>query len=176
MAGKSRVQNKSSIPSRKLVKLLGYYAEHKCYPIGVMATHTESLKPAELSTTSFTCDRCGLQKSYTGIGTGYARNDKDEKICYDCCAILDTEYMLEHGKIALYLDEKTVGHNGCLTKREVTNWPGTLRFPVHYATKGRHNIARTRTDVWFIGPNRTRWHGVIYGSDTQICHCKKLKD
>ena len=71
--------------------------------------------------------------------------------------------MTEHGRIMLYLS------NG-----EVMNWPGTLRFPAH-VRKGRHNIAGSRYDVWFAGPDGFQWHGVQYGDNTQICHCKRTK-
>lgn len=72
--------------------------------------------------------------------------------------------MDKHGKTTLYLS------NG-----EVTNWPGTLRFPLWSSKRGRHNIAGTRKDVWFKDGSGNMWHGVQYGEFTQICHCKRLK-
>lgn len=71
---------------------------------------------------------------------------------------------IEHGKITLYLS------NG----DKVTNWPGSLRIRAYRVKHGKHNIARTRTDAWFTfeGAN---WHGVNYGKDSQILHCRRTK-
>lgn len=114
---------------------------------------------------TFTCFECGrtLPVKSSG-GTGYARDNSNRAICYDCCADRDRETMEETGRIALYL-----------TGREIINWPGTLRFPVRHSRLGRHNLSGTRTDVWFQGPDGAEWHGVQYGKFSQICRCKRLK-
>jgi hypothetical protein len=57
---------------------------------------------------------------------------------------------------------------------DITNWPGTLRFRAFAVLKGRHNIAGTRYDVYFR-VNGAEWHGVQYGENTQILHCKRTK-
>lgn len=36
----------------------------------------------------------------------YAKDNKDNKICYSCCAEEDKKYMVEHGKNTLYLIEE----------------------------------------------------------------------
>lgn len=56
----------------------------------------------------------------------------------------------------------------------VTDWPGKLSFPVTSISKGRHNMARTRYDVTFIGPDGKPWRGTQYGENTQICHCRRI--
>lgn len=89
---------------------------------------------------------------------------KGKKYCYECCAELDREFMLKNSKITLYLTEKYV-----------TNWPGTLKFEISTVKDGFHNIARTRTDVWFIGPDNHVWWGVNYGDFSQILYCKRTK-
>lgn len=120
----------------------------------------------------FTCADCGQSKSHDDGGcggTGHGVRDNGDKVCYACCAIEDRKYMIEHGKNTLYLvknDQK---------KYEITNWPGTLRFPVGTIRKGHHNIAGNRYDVWFCGPDGKTWHGVQYGDNTQICHVKRTK-
>jgi hypothetical protein len=47
------------------------------------------------------------------------------------------------------------GHSKCLPlyykDDEVTNWPGTLRFPIHGMKTNRHNMGGVRTDFWFNG-------------------------
>lgn len=121
----------------------------------------------------FTCCDCGKAKSVqkTG-GTGYAVVEHNEKCCYDCCAKRDREYMAKEGKIALYL--ATGPDTGC--QWEVTNWPGTLCFKVRSYKHGDHNIAGSRIDVWFDGPDGHIWHGVQYGTNGQVCHCKRTKE
>jgi hypothetical protein len=73
--------------------------------------------------------------------------------------------MKDEGRITLYLTDDG----------RVTNWPNSLSFKGH-VSKGRHNIAGTRYDVWFTGPDGHRWHGTQYGDNTQICHCKRTKE
>ena len=88
-------------------------------------------------------------------------------ICYNCCADLDKQEMIKSGnskKVELYLNTN---------EKKVTNWPGTLSFNIRGLRKGKHNIARTRYDIWFNGPDNFIWHGVNYGEFTQIVHCKR---
>ena len=120
-----------------------------------------------METSTFICSECGREKPVQKQGgTGYAVNpEKGEKICYECCCWQDRDHMMKTGKITLYL---SAGH--------VVNWPGTLSFPVTESRRGRHNFARTRTDVWFRGPDGFMWHGVNYGSGSQICRCKRTKE
>jgi len=126
------------------------------------------------------CDRCGKPGTpYSAYlaphsgGTGFGFKD-DKRYCYTCCAELDREQMRREGKIALYLsdwDPNVQQSYGLPYIATVGNWPGTLKLPVHLRQKGRHNIARTRTDVWFVFEGR-EWHGVSYGENTQIVHCR----
>jgi len=119
---------------------------------------------------TFTCTVCGKEKpDYKSGGTGYAQDEAGEKICYKCCADFDRAWMHQAGRVTLYL---TVGENG---QKQVNNWPATLVFPVHATKNGRHNIAGSREDVWFRGPDGYEWWGVRYGSNTQLCHCKRTK-
>jgi len=127
----------------------------------------------------FKCIDCGEEKPIlTEVGTGRALTDAGESVCYACCAVRDKAYMVEHGRATLYLSlavrPRTWG--GLTRVGTVSNWPGTLdlgyKLPV---TLGRHNIARTRYDVWFNGPDGHIWHGVTYGDNTQICHCRRTK-
>jgi hypothetical protein len=74
--------------------------------------------------------------------------------------------LIRFGDAALYLD---------MDRREVINWSGTVRFPIRRVRKGRHNVARVRHDVWFNGPDGFVWHGVLYGMNTQVVHCKRTK-
>jgi hypothetical protein len=119
------------------------------------------------------CD-CGHPPSkHESFTTGYGTDSHGKTACHACCAENDKRSMIETGKATLYLtiEAEYVGH----AKAKVTNWPGSLVFPIGYVRRGRHNIAGTRYDVWFTGPDSKQWHGVQYGDNTQICHCRRVK-
>ena len=102
--------------------------------------------------------------NYSGA-SGYALSN-DNKICYECCADIDREYMEKHGKITLYLKEADAS---------VSNWPGTLKFDLYSQKKSKHNISKERIDAWFRDDNGNWWWGVHYGFSNDIIHCKKIK-
>jgi len=123
----------------------------------------------------FTCADCGEHKVHVnpndcgGVGYANVRVDGDEKkVCYDCCGKRDVAEMTDKGRIVLYLTKKS-------DRWTVTNWPGTLKFPVKARRPGYHNFAGTRETVWFTGPDGREWWGICYGEWTQICHCRRLK-
>ena len=73
------------------------------------------------------CDLCGekIKVTYKVGGTGYAVDNQDRTICYECCGKQDAELLRNGEKPLLYLSH---------TKAdlwEVTNWPGSFRIPVH---------------------------------------------
>lgn len=132
-----------------------------------------------LSSEYFTCANCEKNLPIqTNGGTGYGLDKDGNKICYECCAIRDRAEMDRDGKITLYLTYETFKLDGKTVllcgSAKVTNWPGTLEYK-GYVTKGKHNIAGSRYDVWFTDHDGKKWHGVQYGENTQICHCKRLK-
>lgn len=113
----------------------------------------------------FTCSQCLEVKPIpvTG-GTGYGTyGESSDPVCYACCANVDRETLRHADRTALYL-----------AKGIVTNWPGTLTIVPSRTKNGRHNIAGTRIDVWFTGPDGAAWHGVNIG-DNDILRCRKLK-
>jgi hypothetical protein len=116
------------------------------------------------------CFTCGndIAQPTGKFTTGYGVDKDNNKICYACCANQDLEYMRQHGKNTLYLTKNKDG------KHEVTNYPGSLRFPVWHIKESWHNIAGKRYDAWF-GFEGYYWHAVQYGDNTQIAHCKKTK-
>jgi len=121
------------------------------------------------STSSIATLDCGHTASpHSEHTTGTCHTKAGLEICWDCAALGDTGRMLKDGnsnRLPLYL-------NG---KGEVINWPGTLRFKVFNIRMGRHNIGRTRTDVWFVGPDSYVWHGVQIGDWNEVCHAKRTK-
>lgn len=128
-----------------------------------------------MKTLSFICDICGKRyenkppyNEHPEITPGYGNTADNRIACYSCCAEQDKKAMREHGKIDLYLTKNEKG------AYRITNWPGSLVFCTTYASKGKHNIAGTRQDVWFKF-NDKLWHGVQYGNNTQICHCRQTK-
>lgn len=112
---------------------------------------------------------CGHEPSEHGEHTtGTAHMNDGHVICWDCAGMRDLGRMLLDGNsrsLPLYL------HNG-----KVSNWPGTLTFPIMGQRKGSHNIGGTRTDVWFVGPDAHVWHGVSIGEYTEIVHCKRTRE
>lgn len=119
---------------------------------------------------TFHCAACGQDKPvHKDGGTGYGYNDKEETICYACCGERDKADMQANGKATLYLTMEQG------KPAMVSNWPGTLKIEPHHIRVGRHNIAGKRYDAWFTGPDGNPWHGVTYGDNTQICHCKRIK-
>ena len=86
--------------------------------------------------------------------------------CYDCCAEREKQYMWETGEAVLYLVQRGGEYY-------VIDWPGRLSIPVGQISKGKHNWAGTRYDVWFNFEG-TEWHGVQYGESTQLCHCRRV--
>jgi hypothetical protein len=125
---------------------------------------------------NFICSVCGETKpTQKQGGTGYGRDPvTDGKVCYACCAIEDKRAMLTTGRATMFLVKREVKENPGLFQYFVTNWPGTLEIRAPGVRHGKHNIARTRTDVWFKYENRN-WHGVSYGENTQICHVRVSK-
>lgn len=116
------------------------------------------------------------------VGLGYAfLPNSSAVICYPCCAERDKQQMRDTGKITLYLTcdpaTKSINPWGGREFRSslghVTNWPGSLRIACH-TRQGKHNIARTRYDVWFKFEGY-EWWGVSYGENTQLVHCKRTK-
>lgn len=144
-----------------------------------MATIIETQKQAHdtkhVDGVQFRCGDCGCVKPVqTSGGTGYGyfeRGDNAKPICYECCGKRELASMIETGKATLYMTiERGASYNKC----KVTDWPGQLSFVGAYSV-GRHNIAGKRYDVEFTGPDGFKWHGVTYGDNTQICHCKRTK-
>lgn len=125
----------------------------------------------EFSPAYFRCsvckELCPLEFNVGGTGYGCVPYTR-EFVCYECCGKQDAMDMRLNGRAMLYLIENPDGSS------HVSNWPETLKLPVSRARKGRHNIARTRVDVWFQFEGQ-EWHGVQYGEMTQICHCARLK-
>ncbi len=79
--------------------------------------------------TTFYCSQCKeIKPRHFDGGTGHATKRNNHKICYSCMAILDRQYMIDHGHgkgLPLYITHK----NG---KLFISNWPETLKFKVSY--------------------------------------------
>ena len=111
------------------------------------------------------CATCGAECIPEGCTTGYGQDRKGRKHCFACCADRERASMVETGRAVLYLS---------VSGREVRDWAGQLRFSA-MIKRGAHNIARTRRDAWFTGPDGYVWHGVQYGEWSEIVHCKRTK-
>jgi len=141
---------------------------------------------------AFHCDMCGrnLPTGGNGCGTGYGKDhETGDVICYRCCGVMDRDAMAEckpGDRFTLYLTfelhkpgrrlHPSPGRPCWIVgKGKVTNWPGSLSFPVRQIKKGCHNMAGVRYDTWFKDHTGAWWWGVQYGDWTQIIHCTKLK-
>lgn len=128
---------------------------------------------------SFQCDECKkilpiIKEGRTlGYGGGYGQVGTGPKWCYDCIAKADVLQMNEDGFIFLYIKRDDPPWEN---PPFVVNFPGTLQFiiPPGWMKHSKHNIAKERIDVWFIGPDGARWHGVSFG-DSQLARCHRLK-
>lgn len=123
------------------------------------------------------CSRCAKTfelGTHDGCGTGYGRDGAGDVLCYQCCGELDLARMTETGRAVLYLKTTPDFQGATYGDAKLTNWPGTVTLQGRFR-RGAHNIARYRYDVWFKGPDGVDWHGVQYGDNTQICHCKRMK-
>src|SRR3990167_3665713 len=78
-------------------------------------------------------------------------------------------HMNANGHALLYLVDGGANGDGMV----VQDWSGTFRIKPDRVRKGRHNIGRTRWDVWFTYEGQ-RWHGVNVG-DNQILRCRVLR-
>lgn len=128
----------------------------------------------------FTCDRCKQTITHVSdFTTGYGVNDQGQKACYACCGEIDQDFMLETGKITLYLtgENDTLSYNRSshFIPKKVSNWPGSLEFEVLSWSLGDHNWGIPRYDVWFKGPDGRVWYGVHMGYHSQLIHCKRTK-
>jgi len=88
-------------------------------------------------------------------------------------------YMSKHGKATLYFRCPVKKPNMTLIvpSDSITLEDFNLShyFKVLRVTTGRHNFGLTRYDVWFDGKDGHIWHGVQYGDNAQILHCKRTK-
>lgn len=117
------------------------------------------------------CHQCGKHCKATGCGTGYGLDANMRRVCYACCAANDRAAMIETGKAGgLYLVKR--GNSWA-----VTNWPGSLSFPVWHVRKSWHNFAGRdgRRDCWFNGPDGHVWHFVSIG-DMDLGRARRTKE
>jgi len=111
---------------------------------------------------------CGHHPSeHSDWTTGYGTHPDGKRSCYACCSAMDREAMILDGHskhLPLYFNGK-----------EVKNWCGGLRFTVSHVRHGRHNMAGSREDFWFTGPDGKPWWGYQVGKYNTIAHCRRVK-
>jgi hypothetical protein len=82
--------------------------------------------------------------------------------------------MRENGQYLFYLldnQDKTCLYN---ERFSIVNYNNSVVFNNIWVKKGKHNFAGTRYDAWFVFEGYW-WHGVNYGENSQLIHCKKTK-
>ena len=124
---------------------------------------------------------CGhMESEHPDSTRGYGQGANGKTKCYACLAEDDKKYMRDHGKITLYLtcEPVTAKRNESYqlyVDSKISNWPGSLTIPCRVKrNRNGHNWGLTRYDAWFKFEGR-EWHGVLYGDNTQLIHCKQLK-
>lgn len=121
----------------------------------------EFLFKPEYGPASFVCSCCGEDKPINtegkGVTTGYALDNIENFICYECAGKEDERIMRETGKHYGYLVRRDDGYH-------FTNWPGTLDIEVYSVSHSWHNFAgkNGRRDFWFMF-NGKEWHGINIG-------------
>lgn len=148
--------------------LLGYfYGMQNTNKGGNVGKATNPTEPQ-----TYICARCNktLPTLLEGQCTSnYGRNG-ELHYCLPCIGIMDEEEFINApvgAKKTLYLTIKE-------GEWSVTNWPGTFKRPCTAHSEGNHNIVGKRFDSWFW-VDGWKWHGVTFGTGTQIHHCTKLK-
>lgn len=116
------------------------------------------------------CVKCGKVCKPDGIVAGYAVDEDGNRCCYECAAERDAKALRDLAigeSIRLYL---VVRNNRWFA----LNFTGLLSIPVYSIKFGRHNLAGTRYDFWFIHHDNT-YHGVVYGIDSQLAKVTRIK-
>jgi hypothetical protein len=127
---------------------------------------------------AFQCSVCNEyypDVSGQGVSTGYGCLENGDKVCYACCAIQDKQWMKEHNNITLYLTLPHPLKPGQYIRGHIGNWPSTLTYPAQIKA-GNHNIAGVQYSVRFIDDTGQQWYGRQAGNNTQLCHCKKIRE
>lgn len=112
---------------------------------------------SEKGVTVFTCDQCNEVKIqdnrlHNSCGTGYAGNDKGDKICYDCCGVNDHNFIANMklgDKFTGYLTYTRLPNE---TKYHFGNWCSTFKVPIYGVKRGQWpnpSAHVQRTDFWF---------------------------
>lgn len=114
-----------------------------------------------------TCHTCGAPFIARDCLPGYGIDAHGNRHCYACCGKRDEAEALATGRFTGYLVSVDSRDD------QVTNWPGTLRFKVLRRSYGEHNLARTRTDVWFRDREGREWHGVQLGENSELVRCRR---
>ena len=116
------------------------------------------------------CYRCNKECVSIEGAPGYGSDAQGHHFCYKCCAVRDIEQMKQTGTFTGYLSFQRGW--------SVSNWPGSLRFPLMgngKPKKGRHNWRGVnRYDAWFVGPDGFVWHAINIG-DNEIARCKRTQ-
>lgn len=122
---------------------------------------------------------CGHAESpHSDHTRGYSTDSNGKRSCYNCSAEIQRQFMRDDGRATLYLTKNLNFDPARLSSpyaptHYIGDWPGGIKLPVWHVKKGRHNITRVRYDFRFRFEG-TEWHGVQYGDNTQLAHCKRL--
>jgi hypothetical protein len=121
---------------------------------------------------------CGHTPSpHSHVTTGYGTDAAGNRHCYACCHAQDVKNATETGRMTCYLTDYTGGKLDTGRDRaRISSWPGLELGKVTGIVRHPRGggMGAQRTDVWFIGPDGQKWHGVNRG-DNDILRCTRLK-
>lgn len=119
------------------------------------------------------CTDCGV---VTDSPWFQRTEDGNLPICRTCADARHLADLRADGKGMLYDCDSYLTLAGTIKLQPWSRY-GWGQKPVHRkADRKRHNIARWRYDTWFRLPgDEFIWHGVRYGDNTQILHCRRTK-
>jgi hypothetical protein len=110
------------------------------------------------------------------------------RVCYACCAVLESETMTARGRTCLYLSREANvngsyflagdARRGYSYDYKLSNWPGSAAFRLLGRVRESHGYGfGRRYDVRtfrFVGPDGYVWSGRNAG-DMQLARCKRTK-
>ncbi len=142
-------------------------------PIGTVSRFRFMATPSEEATMiehRFVCVDCGEEKIHVdSLTTGYGIDKQGAQGLLLLLREADSADMSATGRAVLYLTEE--GPEGAV----VSNWPGLRSFGSVTSAWVLTTLPVGAVDVWFTDSDGREWHGINYGHNSQLCHCRRLR-
>ena len=118
--------------------------------------------------TKTTVCECGHIAMSNGFTPGYGITPDGKKICYQCRAENDKQYLRDNGRLSGYL----TGNPGNM---KFSNWSSSFTLNVQCYTKSWHNFAgrNGRIDFWVTWEGN-KYHGIHVGNSHTCATIRKV--